>query len=121
MIQLRIIGFIWLLVGALGLGRFSYCAIRDIRGDTFASVIESDLITVVFLALAAFAGYGVLRRRSWGRIVLGIAGILILLYTASYVLMVGPGFGTASLVEVLSLAFFTIYSQVIAFRYGRAA
>ena len=121
MIQLRIIGYIWLLLGGLLFGLSSYCTIRDIAEHTFARGIEVFFIFDAFYALAAFGGYGILRRRAWGRIVFGIAAVFWLLYAASYVLMVGRDFGSASLVKMVLIAVFTIYSMFVVFRNRTAA
>jgi hypothetical protein len=121
MLHLRIIGIIWLAFGVLGVCASVFDLARNIASDAFASAIDSDFIALAFCVAAAFAGYGVFRHRRWARVVCGIVGVVLLLYTMSYLLMVGLEFGVFSYALIWAAAAFSIYSLFATVRYGRAA
>lgn len=109
-LQSSIVGIIWLTCGFFSTCRGVFCLVRDIKLRVYLSTIQSDFAYVVVCALACLAGYGVLRHRAWGRVVFVIAGILVLLHFASYLMMVGLDYGVASYKKAWLVVFFTIYS-----------
>ncbi len=121
MFHLRIIGMTWLAFGVLGACASVFDLAGNIASDSFASAITSDIISLAFCVVAAFAGYGVFRRQRWARAVCAVVGVVLLLYAVSYLLMVGLEFGAFSYALIWIAAAFSIYSLFANIKYGGAA
>jgi hypothetical protein len=91
--HLRAISLIWFLFGILGACYSLFDLCRNEAKGAFAGAIESDLIVLAFCGVAIFAGYGLLRGWRWARVMCAVAGVMLLLYALSYLLMVGLEFG----------------------------
>jgi hypothetical protein len=122
MFQLRIIGFFWLLFGVFGACWLLFDIYWNVTTHVFTGgVVASDFIALAFCVLAVFAGYGALRRRRWARAVCGVVGVLLFLYSLSYLSMVGLEFGPVLYAVIWTAALFSFYSLVVIVRYGRTA
>ena len=121
MLHFRIISIVWLLLGVLGACWSLLDLLRNLAAHAFASAIESDFIALAFCIAATFSGYGIFRHRRWARVVCSIVSVVLLLYAASYLLMIGLEFGALSYAVIWTAAVFSVYSLFAAVRYGRAA
>ena len=119
MIQLYLVGTVWLVVGLVGSCLYGYDLISEIREHSDSGPIIGYAVFVGFCVLLLYSGYGLLRRRSWVRLVASITSGLWLLLLGSYLLMVGSDYGLQSFVEVLLSVMFIIYSQIVIIYSGR--
>jgi lipopolysaccharide export LptBFGC system permease protein LptF len=121
MSHLRTIGIGWLLFGVLGTCWLLIDLFRNVSNNSFAGVIGSDCLVLTLCLAAACAGYGLLRRRKWARVLCGVIATLLLLYALSYFMMVGLEFGMVCYAIMWMVVLFSVYSLIATALFGRAS
>ena len=110
MIHLRIIGSVWMLLGALGA---TACAAEGFRllshGSGFDdSAVASSLVALFFCLGAVAIGFGLVRARRWAVVCIRVIAVLFLLYCLSFVFMSHFSFAWVGLLG-FALAVYTLY------------
>src|SRR5947209_8536057 len=109
----NIVALLWIFFGAAGAlwSAFDMWQNRRSSSNAFQAdgvVIKADALLVGFCLAAALSRVFFRRRLKGGKILLIFSSSVLALYCSSYVLMVGPEFGSGWLITILAFLLFAL-------------
>ncbi len=104
---MAVLGALWSLLGAVGLAMVGLDALKGIRLD---GTTASLAIGAVYFGLCLAGGVQLLRRSPRSRVVLLICATILIIYSISFLALVGVEFGAVWTYMALGGGFFGAFS-----------
>jgi hypothetical protein len=114
MIHYRIIGSLWLLFGVIGFVITAAECVRLLQMDglNIDGAMASTLLGSGFCALVVTMAIGLIRGRTWSRLLARVVAVLLMLYCLSFILMVALEFGPVAFTAAWLGVVFGVYTLI---------
>jgi hypothetical protein len=106
-----VVALLWIVLGAIGAVWSAYDMWRN--RNVSGNVLEADGLGLCFFILSCVSGVALIKALRFSKLLLILSSSILALYCLSYVLMVGPEFGSGWLSAVLILLGFSVGSGFI--------
>jgi hypothetical protein len=112
----RWVAWIWVTFCSLLLTISILSILWVLIGKVVDSEWETSLMAFSFGALGGLGGWGLLKRRGWGRGLVALLSSLLTLYCVAFLWMEGLEFGLIAFIVIMCIGLFSLISLLILLR-----